>query len=63
MLEQCRAKNINAVAIERIVENEADAAIVLCELRDKQCNALCIFLGNFGPEAPETIIAQRFDGP
>ena len=27
------------------------------------CNALVVFLGNFGPETPETLIAQYFDGP
>ena len=27
------------------------------------CTALVVFLGNFGPETPETLIAQNFDGP
>ena len=27
------------------------------------CNALTVFLGNFGPETPETLIAKYFDGP
>ena len=27
------------------------------------CNALVVFLGNFGPETPETLIAQKFEGP
>ncbi len=27
------------------------------------CNALVVFLGNFGPETPETLIAKHFDGP
>ena len=27
------------------------------------CNALVVFLGNFGPETPETLIAKYFDGP
>jgi len=63
VLEQCRAQNVNAVGIDCIVENEIDAAAALKELQDKQCNALCIFLGNFGPETPETLIAQNFGGP
>ena len=25
--------------------------------------ALVVFLGNFGPETPETLIAKNFDGP
>ena len=27
------------------------------------CNALVVFLGNFGPETPETLLAKIFDGP
>ena len=26
-------------------------------------NALVVFLGNFGPETPETLLCQKFDGP
>ena len=33
------------------------------EVKAAGCNALVVFLGNFGPETPETLIAQRFDGP
>ena len=33
------------------------------EVKAAGCNALCVFLGNFGPETPETLTAQRFDGP
>lgn len=44
------------------VENEKDAIKALEFVKDK-CNALVVFLGNFGPETPETIIAKYFDGP
>ena len=27
------------------------------------CNALVVYLGNFGPETPETLLAKRFHGP
>ena len=27
------------------------------------CNALCVYLGNFGPEISETMIADWFQGP
>ena len=27
------------------------------------CNALVVFLGNFGPEISETLLAKHFDGP
>ena len=33
------------------------------ELNAAGCNAACVFLGNFGPETPETLIAEKFDGP
>ena len=33
------------------------------EIGEKGINALVIFLGNFGPEGPTTLLAQRFDGP
>ncbi len=45
------------------VENESDALKALLDVQAAECNALIIFLGNFGPETPETLIAQRFEGP
>jgi L-fucose isomerase-like protein len=46
-----------------IVENEVDAMKALADLSANGVNALVIFLGNFGPEGPETMLAQKFDGP
>jgi L-fucose isomerase-like protein len=45
------------------VENDADMLKALDEVRSAGCNALVVFLGNFGPETPETLIAEKFDGP
>ena len=45
------------------VENESDMLKAVDEVKNAGCNALVVFLGNFGPETPETQIAQRFDGP
>ena len=45
------------------VENECDALRALEDVTGAGCNALVVFLGNFGPETPETLIAQKFDGP
>ena len=45
------------------VENEADAMKALEDVKSHGCNALTVFLGNFGPETPETLIAKGFDGP
>ena len=35
----------------------------VAEVTEAGCNALTVFLGNFGPETPETLIAKFFDGP
>ncbi len=45
------------------VENEKDALAAVADVKNAGCNALVVFLGNFGPETPETLIAQKFDGP
>ena len=45
------------------VENEQDMQKALTEVKAAECNALIVFLGNFGPETPETLIAKNFDGP
>ena len=33
------------------------------DLKKAGCNALCVYLGNFGPEIAETMLAKYFDGP
>ncbi len=45
------------------VENEADMLKAVADVRGAGCNALVVFLGNFGPETPETLIAKYFHGP
>lgn len=45
------------------VENEQDMLAAVADVEAAACNALVIFLGNFGPETPETLIAKYFDGP
>ena len=45
------------------VENDHDMEKALSEVKAVGCNALVVFLGNFGPETPETLIAEKFDGP
>ena len=45
------------------VENEKDMLKAVADVRAQDCNALVVFLGNFGPETPETLIARNFDGP
>ena len=45
------------------VENESDAMKALSDVADHGVNALVVFLGNFGPETPETLLAKYFHGP
>ena len=33
------------------------------DIKKAGCNALCVYLGNFGPEIAETLLAKHFDGP
>ena len=58
-----RAKKIPLVEIRTVVEKEIHVLEALAEIRDQGVNALVVFLGNFGPEGPSTLLAQRFDGP
>ena len=44
------------------VENELDMLDAVKDVILEECNALVVFLGNFGPETPETLIAEKFDG-
>ena len=46
-----------------IVESETDMVNALEDVRAHGCNALCVYLGNFGPEIAETLLAKHFDGP
>ena len=46
-----------------IIENERDALAAAAELSSADCNAATVYLGNFGPEGPMAIFAQRFGGP
>ena len=45
------------------VENEKDMLAAVADVKAAGCTALVVYLGNFGPETPETLIAQNFDGP
>jgi len=47
-----------------IIETENEIGPALSELDRAGVNALVVFLGNFGPEGPETLLAQKFsNGP
>ncbi len=46
-----------------IVESEIHMMQALEDLKKQGCEALCVYLGNFGPEISETLLAKHFDGP
>lgn len=46
-----------------IVETELDAIKAIEDVSKAKVDALVVYLGNFGPETPETILADKFDGP
>lgn len=59
----CQKIGIAVNEIKVTVENEIDAQKAVEEANKAGCNALVVFLGNFGPETPETLIKKFFDGP
>jgi len=46
-----------------IVESEIHMVEALNDIKEAGCNALVVYLGNFGPEISETLLAKHFDGP
>ena len=63
VVKACKSGNIDIIEIETTVENERDVIKALDEIKAAGVNALVVYLGNFGPEGPETMLAQKFDGP
>ncbi len=59
----CEKKGISLIEIPTIIENENDTMKALDEVKNSGANALFVYLGNFGPEGPETLLAEKFDGP
>lgn len=46
-----------------IVESEIHMVQALEDIKKAGCNALAVYLGNFGPEISETLLAKHFNGP
>ena len=59
----CQTRGVALYECKTTVENEHDMQKAVAEVTEAGCNALTVFLGNFGPETPETLIAKFFDGP
>ena len=43
--------------------NRPEVQKALKEVQEAGCNALVVYLGNFGPETAETLLVKYFDGP
>ena len=46
-----------------IVESEIHMVQALEDVKEHGCDALVVYLGNFGPEISETLLAKHFEGP
>ncbi|MEI7905015.1 MAG: fucose isomerase, partial [Candidatus Firestonebacteria bacterium] len=57
VLAECKKKGLPVLKIETIIENENDALKALAELKANNINTLVIYLSNFGPEGPTSILA------
>ncbi len=63
LMQELEKDKIKAAGLETIIENEQDTLKALQEIEQKDINTLVIYLGNFGPETPTSMLAQRFKGP
>ena len=48
---------------QTIIENEVDMRKALAEVNEAGCNAIVVYLGNFGPESSEILLVKEFQGP
>ncbi len=63
VVKACAVLGVPIHEIGKVVITERDGDQALEELKAAGCNALVVYLGNFGPETPETLLAKKFNGP
>lgn len=63
VVKACKEKNIDIYECPVTVENENDMLCALDDLKKADVNALVVYLGNFGPETAETLLAKKFGLP
>lgn len=63
VVKACKEKNIEIYECPITVENENDMLAALGDLKAAGVNALVVYLGNFGPETAETLLAKKFGLP
>ncbi|MDD3403984.1 MAG: L-fucose/L-arabinose isomerase family protein [Hespellia sp.] len=60
--EECKGIDVYECPV-CIVESEIHMVQALEDIKKAGCNALVVYLGNFGPEISETLLAKHFEGP
>ncbi|MFI3325149.1 MAG: L-fucose/L-arabinose isomerase family protein [Clostridia bacterium] len=63
VVKSYKAKGLDIYECPTCIENEVDMMKALEEVKAEGCNALVVYLGNFGPETSETLLAKYFGGP
>ncbi|MBQ6717107.1 MAG: fucose isomerase, partial [Clostridia bacterium] len=65
VVKALKKKGLKVAEIKTIIEGGIDANVAEAyeEIKKAKVNALVVYLGNFGPEGPETLIAKMFGGP
>lgn len=63
VVSACMKNGLDIYECPVTVENENDAVRSMEDVIGNGINSLVVFLGNFGPETPETLIAKKFPGP
>ena len=46
-----------------LTDNEVNIKRAMREIIKAECNAVCVYFANYGPESAGTLFAQEFDGP
>lgn len=63
VVKACKETGVDVFKCPTTIESETHMMQALEELKGAGCNALVVYLGNFGPESAETLLAKYFDGP
>ena len=63
VVKACKEIGVDVFKCPTTIESETHMMQALEELKGAGCNALVVYLGNFGPESAETLLAKYFDGP
>ncbi len=63
VVKACKAAGIEIYECPVTVENEKHMLSAIDDLKKAGVNALVVYLGNFGPETAETLLAKNFRAP